>query len=214
MERRRFLALSAPAVLFGAVRAPPALSVGVWASCRSDPRGGHFLTAFDDTDRVRFDIPLPARGHGIAFRPAGRECAVFARRPGTFLWVADIGEGRVLHRIESPQNRHYYGHGVFDPKGRLLYVTENDFETGIGVIGVYDAGDGYRRLGELPSHGVGPHELKLMGDGRTLVIANGGIRTHPDLGRSKLNLADMDPSLAYVDTADGRLLAAYRPPAD
>jgi hypothetical protein len=81
------------------------------------------------------------------------------------------------------------------------------------VIGVYDAADGYRRLGELSSHGVGPHELEFLSDGRTLVVANGGIRTHPDLGRSKLNLQDMAPNLAYVDSVDGRLLDAYHPPA-
>jgi hypothetical protein len=117
-----------------------------------------------------------------------------------------------MHRIEAPADRHYYGHGVFDRQGRMLYVTENAFASGDGVIGVYDAADGYRRLGEIPSHGVGPHQLVLRRDGRTLAIANGGIRTHPDLGRSKLNLSSMDPSLAYVDTFDGRLLDSYRPP--
>ena len=75
-----------------------------------------------------------------------------------------------------------------------------------------EASDGYRHLGELPSHGVGPHELKFLSDGRTLVVANGGIRIHPGLGRSKLNLADMAPNLAYVDAATGHLLDAYAPP--
>ena len=31
-----------------------------------------------------------------------------------------------------------------------------------------------------------------------LVIANGGIETHPDTGRTKLNIADMAPNLTYI----------------
>jgi hypothetical protein len=58
------------------------------------------------------------------------------------------------------------------------------------VIGVRDASAGYRHIGELPSHGIGPHDLALLSDERTLVVANGGIRTHPDRRREELNLAD------------------------
>ncbi|WP_410966303.1 DUF1513 domain-containing protein, partial [Salmonella sp. SAL4449] len=49
-----------------------------------------------------------------------------------------------------------------------------------------------------------------LGDGRTMVIANGGIRTHPDHGTDELNLADMQPSLVYVDVTTGDLLEEHR----
>jgi hypothetical protein len=45
---------------------------------------------------------------------------VQARRPGTFLWAVDVETGEVVHQRESPKDRHYYGHGAFDPAGRLL----------------------------------------------------------------------------------------------
>jgi hypothetical protein len=77
------------------------------------------------------------------------------------------------------------------------------------VIGIRDADDGYRQVGEFASHGVGPHEVTLMPDGATLVAANGGIRTHPDRERAKLNLDTMAPSLAYLDLASGRLCDAF-----
>lgn len=182
-------------------------------SCRSDSNGNHFLSAIDSSGKLRFDVSLPGRGHGMCVTPSGGQCVVFARRPDDFMWVVDMHNGDVLHRLSSPVGRHYYGHGVFNPSGRLLYVTENAYDKGHGVIAVYDAADNFLRLGEMPSHGIGPHELKLMADGKTLVIANGGILTHPDSGRSKLNLAEMDPSLAYVDSANGDLLGQYRPPA-
>ena len=51
-----------------------------------------------------------------------------------------------------------------------------------------------------------PHDVALLADGRTMVIANGGIKTHPDSGADELNLPDMKPSLVYVDLATGDLV--------
>lgn len=110
------------------------------------------------------------------------------------------------HSIEPPDGRHVYGHGVFSRDGRLVYATENDFDGGRGVIGIYDARRDCRRIGELSAHGIGPHEIGLLPDGDTLVVTNGGIATHPDLPRIKLNFVDMEPSLCLVDRNDGTLL--------
>jgi len=130
---------------------------------------------------------------------------VFARRPGRFAVVFDHEAGTVVRRIDAAANRHFYGHGTFSADGRFLITSENAFATGEGRLCVRDASDGFRHVGELPSHGVGPHDVRLMPDGKTLVVANGGIRTHPDFARRKLNLADMAPSLSFLDTATGRL---------
>jgi hypothetical protein len=116
--------------------------------------------------------------------------------------------------INSVEGRHFYGHGAFSPDGGLLYATENDFDNAAGMIGIYDARDGFRRIGEFPTHGVGPHELILLGDGRTLAIANGGIETHPDFGRAKLNLPTMKPSFVFVDRLTGDLLEKHELPPD
>ncbi len=106
--------------------------------------------------------------------------------------------------IQSVAGRHFFGHGVFSPDGALLYATENDFDNAAGMVGIYDARSGFARIGEFPTHGVGPHELLLLGDGRTIAIANGGIETHPDFGRAKLNLPTMKPSFVLVDRANRR----------
>jgi hypothetical protein len=134
---------------------------------------------------------------------------VFARRPGTFAVVIDLDRAEALYRIDAAAGRHFYGHGAFSPDGRHLFTSENDFEAGRGVIGIRDAADGYRQVGEFASQGVGPHEVALMPDGATLVAANGGIRTHPDNDRAILNLDTMQPSLAYLDLATGRLGGAF-----
>ncbi|MEL6690670.1 MAG: DUF1513 domain-containing protein, partial [Pseudomonadota bacterium] len=60
------------------------------------------------------------------------------------------------------------------------------------------------RIGEVSSGGIGPHDIKLLPNGR-LVVANGGIDTHPESGRAKLNLATMRPNLTYL-SVDGQVL--------
>jgi hypothetical protein len=92
-----------------------------------------------------------------------------------------------------------------------LFTTENAYATGEGRLGVWDAAARYARIGEVSSGGVGPHEALLSVDGRALIVANGGIRTHPDSGRAKLDLDAMRPNLAAVSAADGALLAAVEP---
>ena len=62
------------------------------------------------------------------------------------------------------------------------------------------------RVGRHLAKGREPHEAVLLGDGRTLCVANGGILTHPDYDGVKLNIATMKPSLAYIDIETGDLV--------
>ena len=190
-------------ILFRAEAATP--GTPLYLSAHADITGGYQVSGFAENGTSLFDLPLPARGHSFAVRPDGSAAVHFARRPGRFALVLDLMQGIVARRVEAPTDRHFYGHGAFSQGGRLLYVTENDFEGERGVIGIYDAERGYKRLGELPSHGIGPHEIALLSDGETLAVANGGIATHPDLPRVKLNLPTMAPSLCFVDRRSGAL---------
>ena len=182
----------------------------LYLSARADAGGGYRISGFMGDGASLFDLPLPGRGHSFAVRPGEREAVHFARRPGRFALVVNLAQGAIVRGLETPPERHFYGHGVFSRDGRLLYATENDFDGERGVIGVYDAARAYRRVGELPSHGVGPHEIALLSDGATLVVANGGIATHPDLPRVKLNLPAMAPSLCFADRRSGALQRELR----
>ena len=82
------------------------------------------------------------------------------------------------------------------------------------MVGIYDGTDGWSRIGEFPTYGIGPHDMTLSPDGKLLVIANGGIETHPDFGRTKLNLDRMQPSLVLLDARSGALVQRHElPPA-
>lgn len=172
------------------------------------------VAGFDGTGSERFALPLPDRGHSLALHPTRPIGVAFARRPGRFAVVFDHAEGVALRRIDAATGRHFYGHGSFSPDGRWLFATANDWASGRGVITILDAEAGFAEAGEIESHGIGPHELRLMSDGRTLTIANGGIRTHPDRDREKLNLDTMRPSLALVEAASGALLDDFALPSE
>lgn len=166
------------------------------------PDGSYRLFGLDETGNILFDHPLPGRGHAAAAHPSRAEAVAFARRPGTFAHVIDCADGSLKAELISPEGHHFMGHGAFSADGALLFTPENAYETATGVLGVWDARNGYARLGAFPTGGVGPHDVKLMPDGQTLVVANGGIETHPDSGRAKLNIPFMQPSLVYL-TQDG-----------
>lgn len=150
-------------------------------------------------------LSLPGRGHDCVFSPSGHHTVVFSRRPGNWFVVYDCMLDRPVVKVSAAPGRHFYGHGRFSPDGRLFYATENDYENAQGVIGVYQVAATYSRKAEFPSQGVGPHDITALPNSTVLVIANGGIETHPDFGREKLNLATMQSSLAYIDSRTGEL---------
>lgn len=167
------------------------------AGARTD--GTYLLCGIAADLSVLFQRPLPDRGHAAAAHPTRPQAVAFARRPGTFAVVIDCATGRQQARLTSPEGRHFYGHGAFSSDGDWLFTTENDYEAGKGRIGIWDVTAGYRRIGEIDSGGIGPHDIKRLPGSDIFVVANGGIDTHPDTGRTKLNLPMMAPNLSYID---------------
>ncbi|SES14625.1 hypothetical protein SAMN04490244_106106 [Tranquillimonas rosea] len=200
--RRAFLASLAAAAAIPGLSWADAGSPAYLAAAR-DEDGAFALYGLTAQGADLFRIPLPDRGHAAAAHPEAPEAVAFARRPGTFALVLDCALGKLAARLEAPEGRHFYGHGAFLLDGDTLCTTENDVATGEGRIGMWSRSDGYRRIGEVASGGVGPHEILLRPDGG-LVVGNGGIRTHPDRGREKLNIDTMVPNLAYM-SSDGML---------
>ncbi len=182
----------------------------VFASAIQKQAGGYAAALVSEAGTLIASVDLPERGHDLTFSPVTGQAVVFARQPGTFAVVFDPAGAVAPQTITSVEGRHFFGHGAFSPDGRLLYATENDFENARGVIGIYDVAGGFRRIGEFDTFGTGPHEMLLMPDGETFVIANGGIETHPDYGRAELNLERMDPSVVFIDRRTGDLIGQLR----
>lgn len=204
-----FLAGLSPEALFALER-----SDAVFAAAYMDAAHQFGLATIADNGTIINRNLLPGRAHGLAFDPIFGRIAAFARRPGTFAVIFDRSRHAEPVVIASPEGRHFYGHGAFSRDGKRLYASENDFDQARGVIGIYDGGNGFARIGEYPTYGIGPHDLSISLDGKVLIAANGGIETHPDFGRTKLNLDRMEPSLALIDAATGALLEKHDLPAN
>ncbi|MCP5161467.1 MAG: DUF1513 domain-containing protein [Hahellaceae bacterium] len=171
----------------------------------------HYIGVLDGLGSILWKHEVPSRGHAAAVSPDRRWVAFSARRPGTWLAVINAESGALLPIQTAAEGYHYYGHAVFTHDGAYLLTTENDFGHGMGKIGIYEVATQFSRVGELSAFGVGPHELGLLSNG-TLVVANGGILTHPDYERRKLNLDTMAPRLSYIDWQKGELLREFAPP--
>ncbi|MFC1750448.1 DUF1513 domain-containing protein [Pseudomonadota bacterium] len=215
MNRRQFLATLTAGMLLvpasGLAGTKPAPST-LYFSARASKEGRHYVSGFDELGALRFSSELPGRGHALAVQQQLNHVTAVARRPGTYLIVLDGETGETIHALESREGRHFFGHSLYSADGRWFYTSENDIENRRGVIGVRDVHNSYQQVAEFPSHGIGPHELRLLSDEHTLVVANGGILTLPETGRNKLNLDTMSPSLTYLNTESGELLEQHKLP--
>ena len=211
MNRRQFLSFTAALAMTNAVAAtsqrPQQLFQHSLYAATDNVAGQHFISQLQLASGEKISRPIPFRAHD-ALPLGGDRVLAFGRRPDILCASVDMRSGE-SQLIEAGDGRHFYGHGCLSADGSVLFTTENDFDAARGVVGIRDA-QSYELLGEYKSYGVGPHDIHLMPDGKTLVIANGGIETHPDFGRRKLNLKTMQPSLVYVDSESGGKVDEYR----
>lgn len=158
-------------------------------------------------------LTVPTRAHGLLAEPGGQVLAV-ARRPGDWLLRWQPASGRTQWQwIED--DRRFNGHVIGDPDGRWLWTTETDLETAQGRLVRRDARSLAKR-DDWPTQGMDPHELialpEALGDlpAGALLVANGGIPTLPETGRSKRALDRMDASLVAIDPHSGGVHGQWR----
>ena len=208
IARRTFLAGLAAASAAAPWPSRAAIDNAAYIAVARRNDGTHALIGLDTDGRERFTLPLPARGHAGAAHPTRSEAVVFSESAGLFTLVIDMHTGGVIGELTPPDGQQLTGHGVFADGGATLLTLEHLATGAEGQVGLWDVASGYTRIGEIPAHGLAPHDLRLMPDGRTLVIANGGTLSGPD-GDGEADLAEMEPSLAYVSLA-GDLLEDVR----
>jgi uncharacterized protein len=152
------------------------------------------------------------RAHGCAIDPRDSMRVIyFARRPGTQAFVLDRTTNRVSTVGDTPRGRHFAGHGVFSANGDWLFTPEHDYENARGVLAIRDART-FAIAEEIDTHGIDPHEIAWSPDRTRLIVANGGILTHPRSYRRKLNIPTMDPSLVVIAASNGECLEQHRLP--
>ncbi|MEL6913192.1 MAG: DUF1513 domain-containing protein [Pseudomonadota bacterium] len=148
-------------------------------------------------------VPLDFRAHGLA--EAGPLLVVFPRRPGDRFAVVDRATLEIRRVVIAPEGRHFYGHGSFARDGTTLVVPENDLKTLQGALAIYDLSGAPRRLGHVALPGAGPHEIIRVPGRDVFHVALGGLETHPDYGRTPLNLGTFRSEVLTFDHARGEV---------
>lgn len=184
-------------------------SVNWFVSCGSDQSGNYYAIACTENGMSASKVMLPSRGHGvlpIANKPG--HAFIFARSPQTYIVEVDFNKGSVVNQTKTKEGQHISGHGCLTPDDKYLICTENDYINNKGIIVVRDV-ETLKEINQYYSGGMGPHELKIMPDGKTIVVANGGIKTHPDQKGKKLNIETMKPNLTYIEAHSGKILSQH-----
>lgn len=158
-------------------------------------------------------VAVPTRPHALLVEPGGTVLAV-ARRPGD--WLLRWKPGTTQQQWQwIDGDRRFNGHAIASADGASIWSTETDLETGQGRLGVRETAS-LEKSDEWATHGMDPHELLVLPErvgalpGGTLLLANGGIPTLPETGRSKRHLDRMDASLVALNPRNGKLLGQWR----
>lgn len=191
--------------------ATPATAEFRLAAAWDEPAGGHWVGLLGPSRdgrglQVLDRLELPSRAHGLAWEPAGSLLAT-ARRPGDWMVRWSPGGGAAQWCWSAPDRR-FTGHTLKDPEGQRLFSVETDLDSGRGLVVCRDPRTLEVRA-EWPTHGIDPHQLIWGADGH-LLVANGGVPTLPETGRTKRELDRMDPSLVRLDRQTGALRGQWR----
>lgn len=222
----------------GAGGVPRPTAVALLAACWDDTEGRHqagWLQVDPSPSgaavRVQHATEVPTRGHGLALLPDG-DVLVVARRPGD--WLVRLSPSQRPHWVWMEAGRQFNGHVLsgsagagrtFGSEGCTVFTTETDTGTGHGLLGVRDV-HSLEKCAEFPTHGMDPHAVLAMpahgpggaGQGGAhplvgmLFVANGGIDTATETGRTPRHLDRMDPSVVCLHPTTGELLGQWRLP--
>ena len=138
-------------------------------------------------------IPLSFRGHGTIKHPKKAwTVLVFPQRGGMAAEV-DIKSRKVSKQIAAETGQQFYGHGIFSDDGSTLFSTEINLKNGSGILAIRDSMT-YKVIGKYETGGFIPHDVKLINNGKTLIVANAAPK------------ATDKTSLAYIDIHSGKIL--------
>jgi len=151
-------------------------------------------------------LDIPTRAHGLLPLPDGSLVAV-ARRPGDWLlrWLPGSRQKPVWHWTDG--TRTFNGHAI--ARGNHIYCTETDTDSETSLV-VRRHAQTLETDAEWPTHGIDAHEL--LWDGAHLIVANGGVPTAPETGRSKRDLHRMQSTLVRLNGRTGALQGQWSLP--
>ena len=189
---------------------------------RAVPRGWAgplvMVTRLDEAGGAPRRAMFPVAGHQICARP-GRGDAVFCSINGDSLARFDSADLTLVAMGRAHRPGFIGGgHGAYTRGGTALLTSERmafapfsgDARAHYGRVAVRDP-DTLDVLDSFSAHGVSPHEIQVLDDGRHVAIANYGTTLKPGGSLDDVLRYVIEPSLTIVEIASGRLAHKITP---
>lgn len=170
------------------------------------PEGASTVAVWSGAAKTKaITFPLPFAPHSyipsrrtpteiIAISKWGRQIATF-----------DLMTGIVSRVVKAGEGRRFFGHGVLNPDGRHIFITEQDDHLLTGIITKRELSN--LSIGdEFQTFGGYPHDIRLAGSGDQLLVVNSGYMKaepspkKPVPGHSRLS------NLSWLTHKDGKLV--------
>ena len=174
---------------------------------------GTLLTRVSEHDGSVRRALMPLRGHAVTVAPSGKS-AVWASMNGDSFLSLDP-ESLEIERFAASHGEAFIGggHAAFSADGRELFVAERKRygplperpEAQFGQVTIRDPAT-LAVLETYSCHGVSPHQIVLLADGKHLAISNYGSVNQPEPGE---DLIIMEPSLTVLELASGKLVEKW-----
>lgn len=197
-EFLKFIALAAASPKLIHASNPPDIFVGGGKQFNTKTKTTHFFLSYNDLSRnSQSFINTHFFPHGIDLHP-NQDTLIAFQKKGLGACEISLREQKITRQIHAVNQRTFYGHGCFSADGSRIFSTEvkPNLE---GVIGLRDARS-LKVIGDFPSHGVMPHECKLIDQGKTLVVTNAG---------GNFQGSRQPANLAFIDVASKQLIKRY-----
>jgi len=204
--------LSVP-VLYGLSRMDAFNPSTTWLSA-SGSDADRFALSFANDHGNHGSANSAFRGHGLSSNPAQpNQIVMVSRRPGNQGMVLNMANAQQTTAepqfFQSPKHLFMEGHACFSADGAFLYCSETDRRTQKGVITVRET-QTFSVIQELPSGGVGPHEILVIPNTQKLAIANGGLIK--DEQGQLVNGQTMNSNVSILNLVTGKIEQQYKVP--
>jgi uncharacterized protein len=203
MDRRLFLkfllaSFFTPKLALGEQRYGTVLVGGMKQNISSE----NYFVLFDLDQRKLTKIPVDFKIHEVILNPYDRnEVSCVGQWLNQFCKI-DLINKRVANTYKiSSSNEKFVGHGVYTPDGNILatvaqYSNDRGSEAGLGKI--YCLNKDLKKLGEFPSFGLEPHDVKLLG--KDLIVFNASIFN------DQRNFSKIDSCISIIDWQNEKLI--------
>ncbi len=207
MDRRSFLSFmsisslaifaSAHGLTLPSESTPEAFALGTGPKENADPK---YITSFASKrvsvpssilivnlkNQKTKEFPVAFSPHLICQNPKDPRQLFAFQKWGKLLAEVRIDTGKVRY-VTLPDDRTFFGHGVFHPSGEVLFCSGMNYKTGKGEL--FELNPRTLKIEQsIKTLGVNPHDLQLSLDGKHLLVMNMG--PHPIDGIDRSHVKD------------------------